>query len=90
MEYWSLAPLPVGDPGKEIAAPAKLRKPADEEMEFSSDSSVGSESEVEITGASGPPTSAAPEEEIFSLSNFCINFFKTFLPENDKNLQKNG
>ena len=28
-------------------------------MEFSSDSSMGSESEVEITGASGPPTTAA-------------------------------
>ena len=28
-------------------------------MEFSSDSSMGSEPEVEITGASGPPPSAA-------------------------------
>ena len=31
----------------------------EEEAEFSSDSSVGSEPEVEITGASGPPPSAA-------------------------------
>ena len=32
-----------------------MRQPAEEEAEFSSDSSVGSEPEVEITGASGPP-----------------------------------
>ena len=32
-------------------------------MEFSSDSSVGSESEVEITGASGPPALAAPRRK---------------------------
>ena len=30
---------------------------------FSSDSSEGSESEVEITGASGPPSSAAPRRK---------------------------
>ena len=40
------------------------RQPADKEMEFSSDSSVGSESEVEITGASGPPTAAAPRRKM--------------------------
>ena len=49
MEYWSPTPLPEGDPGKD-AAPAELRQPAEEEIEFSSDSSVGRESEVEITG----------------------------------------
>ena len=43
----------------EAARPAELHKTADDEMEFSSDSSVGSEPEVEITGASGPPPSAA-------------------------------
>ncbi|XP_039822746.1 uncharacterized protein LOC120684960 [Panicum virgatum] len=59
LEYWSHAPLPEGDPSKDSAAPAELRHPAEEEIEFSSDSSVGSESEVEITGASGPPSSAA-------------------------------
>ena len=48
----------------EIAAPAELREPADEEMEFSFDSSMRSESEVEITGASGPPNSAAPRRMI--------------------------
>ena len=35
-----------------------MRQPAEEEAEFSSDSSVGSEPEVEITGASGQPPSA--------------------------------
>ena len=54
LEYWSPAPLPEGDPGKDAAVPAELRQPAEEEAEFS-DSSVGSEPEVEITGASGPP-----------------------------------
>ena len=64
MEYWSPAPLPEGDPGKETAVPAELRQPMDEEMELSSDSSVGSESEVEITGASVPPSSAAPRRKM--------------------------
>ena len=59
MEYWSPAHLPEGDPGKDAAAPAELRQPAEEEAEFSSDSSVGSELEVEITGASGRPPLAA-------------------------------
>ena len=63
MEYWSPAPLPEGDPGKDAAAPTELRQPAEEEIEFSSDSSVGSKSEVEITGASGPPSSAAPRRK---------------------------
>ena len=58
LEYWSPAPLSEGDPGKDVAAPAELQKPAEEETEFS-DSSVGSEPEVEITGASGPPPLAA-------------------------------
>ena len=62
MEYWSPSPLPEGDPGKDAAAPAELRQPA-EEIEFSSDSSVGSELEVEITRASGPPSSAAPRRK---------------------------
>ena len=51
------------DLGKDAAAPAELRQLAEEEIEFSSDSSVGSESEVEITGASGPPSSAAPRRK---------------------------
>ena len=59
LEYWSPAPLPEGDPGKDAATPAELREPAKEKAEFSSDSSVGSEPDVEITGASGPPPSAA-------------------------------
>ena len=59
LEYWSPALLPEGDPGKDASAPTELRQPAEEEAEFSSDSSMGSESEVEITGASRPPPSAA-------------------------------
>ena len=59
MEYWSPAPLPEGDPGKDAATPVELRQPLEEELEFSSDSSVGSEPDVEITGASGPPPSVA-------------------------------
>ena len=43
LEYWSPAPLPEGDPGKDASAPAELRQPTEEEAEFSSDSSVGSE-----------------------------------------------
>ena len=58
-EYRSPAPLPEGDPGKDAAAPAELRQPAEEEAEFSSDSSVGNEPEVEIIRASGPPPSVA-------------------------------
>ena len=64
LEYWSPAPLPEGDPCKDTAAPAELRQPASEEIEFSSDSFVGSESEVEITGASVPPSSAAPRRKM--------------------------
>ena len=56
LEYWSPAPLLEGDPGKDAPAPAELRQLAEEEVEFSSDSFMGSESEVEITGASGPPS----------------------------------
>ena len=59
LEYWSPAPLPEGDPGKDAATPAELRQPAEEEAEFSSDSSVGREQEVEITRSSGPPPSAS-------------------------------
>ena len=64
LEYWSPAPLPEGDPGKDAAAPAELRQPTEEEAEFSSDSSMGSEPEVEISGASGPPPSAALRREM--------------------------
>ena len=46
MEYWSPASLLEGDPGKDAAAPSELRQLAEEEAEFSSDSSVGSEPKV--------------------------------------------
>jgi hypothetical protein len=64
LEYWSPTPLPEGDPGKDAAAPAELRQLAKEEIEFSFDSSVGSESEVEITKALGLPPSAAPRRKM--------------------------
>ena len=63
LEYRSPTHLHEGDPRKDTAALAELRQPAEEEAKFSSDSSVGSESEVEITGASGPPTLAAPRRK---------------------------
>ena len=59
LEYWSPAPLPEGGPGKDAAAPAELREPAEEKAEFFSDSSVGSEPDVEITEASGLLLAAA-------------------------------
>jgi len=61
--YWSPVPLPEGDPSKETAMPAELCQLADEDKEFSSDYSMGSESEVEITGTSVPPTLAAPKRK---------------------------
>ena len=64
LEYWSPTPLPEGDPGKDAAAPVELRQPMEEEIEFSSDSLVESESEVEITGASGPTPLAAPRRKM--------------------------
>jgi hypothetical protein len=63
LEFWSPTRLPEGDPSKETAELAELRKPANNELEFSSDSSVRSESEVEITGASGPPTATSPRRK---------------------------
>ena len=50
LEYWAPTPLPEGDHGEEIAAPTVLRQLAKEE--------------VEITNASGPPTSAAPRRKM--------------------------
>ena len=43
----------------DATAPAELRQPTEEEIEFSSNSSVGSELEVETTGPSGPPSLTA-------------------------------
>ena len=58
LEFWSPAPLPEGDAGKDTVAPADLKKPEAADLEVSSDSSVGDGSDVEVTGASAPP--AAP------------------------------
>ena len=58
LEFWSPAPLSEGDAGKDVAAPANLKKPEAADLEVSSNSSVGDGSDVEVTGASAPP--AAP------------------------------
>jgi len=58
LEFWSPAPLPEGDAGKDIATPADLKKPEAAYLEVSSDSSIGDGSDVEVVGASAPP--AAP------------------------------
>lgn len=55
LEYWSPAPLPEGDVGKNAAAPADLKEPEAADLEVSSDSSIGDDSDVEVAGASAPP-----------------------------------
>ena len=54
-EFWSPAPLPEGDVGKDAAAPADLKKPEAEDLEVSSDSSIGDGSDVEVVGVNAPP-----------------------------------
>jgi hypothetical protein len=54
------APLPEGDHGKEIEPSVELEKPVEDVLEYSSDSSIRSGSDVEITGASGPPATPVP------------------------------
>ena len=61
LEYWSPAPLPEVDAGKNTAAPANLKEPEVADLEISSDSSVGGESDVEVVGTSVPPNPSAPE-----------------------------
>ena len=54
MEFWSPAPLPEEDAGKDAAAPADLKKPEAEDLEVLSESSIGDGSDVEVVGASTP------------------------------------
>ena len=58
LEFWSLAPLPEGEAGKDTTAPDDLKKPEAADLEVSSDSSIGDGSDVEVVGVSAPP--AAP------------------------------
>jgi len=51
---------PKGDPGKNVTFFTELKEPMGEELEFSPDSSMGSESEVEINGASGQRPTGGP------------------------------
>ena len=59
-EFWSPAPLPEGDAGKDAAAPANLKEPEEADLEVSSDSSVVGESDIEVVGATVPPNPSAP------------------------------
>ncbi|XP_039851804.1 uncharacterized protein LOC120710219 [Panicum virgatum] len=49
-----------GDAGKDAAAPVNLKEPDAADLEASSDSSVGGESDVEVVGATAPPNPSAP------------------------------
>ena len=74
LEFWSPAPLPEGDPGKNVMPPTELRKLEGEELEVSSYSSVGNELEVEITGASGPtPAGGAPKKRRRAIRKILIS-----------------
>ena len=55
MEFWSPAPLPEEDAGKDAAAPADLKKPEAEDLEVLSESSIGDGSDVEVVGVNAPP-----------------------------------
>ena len=52
LEFWSPAPLLEGDAGKDATTPSDLKKPEVADLEVSSDSSIGDESDVEVVGAS--------------------------------------
>ena len=56
LEFWSLAPLPEGDAGKEAAAPANLRKLEATDLEMSSNSPVAGDSDIEVLGGTAPPS----------------------------------
>ena len=58
--FWSPAPLPEGDAGKDAAAPVNLKEPEAADLEASYDSSVGGELDVEVVGATTPPNPSAP------------------------------
>ena len=60
LEFWSPAPLPEGDAGKDAAALVNLKEPEAADLEVSSDSSLGGESDVEVVGATAPPNPPTP------------------------------
>ena len=57
-EFWSPAPLPEGDAGKDAAAPANLKEPEAADLEVSSDSNIGGESDIEVVGTTVPTNSS--------------------------------
>jgi hypothetical protein len=56
LEFWTPAPLPEGDAGKDAVAPTDMKKPEAAYLEVSSDSSIGGGSDVEVVGGSTPST----------------------------------
>ena len=60
LEFWSPAPLPEGDAGKDATAPANLKEPEAADLEASSDLSVGGESDIEVVGTTVPTNPSAP------------------------------
>ena len=54
LEFWSPAPLPEGDAGKDTAAPVDLKKPEAADLEVSSNSFIGDGLDVEVVGSSAP------------------------------------
>jgi len=58
LEFWSPAPLPEGDAGKDTVAPANLKKPEAADLEVSFDSSIGDGPDVEVVGVSSPPATS--------------------------------
>jgi len=58
LEFWSPAPLPEGDAGKDATTPSDLKKPEAADLEVSSDSSIGDGSDVEVVGVSAPPAAS--------------------------------
>ena len=61
-EFWSPAPQPEGDAGKDATAPTNLKEPEVTDLEASFDSSIGGESDIEVVGATVPPNPSAPEQ----------------------------
>ena len=49
----------MGDAGKDAAAPANLKEPEAADLEVSSDSNIGGESDIEVVGATVPPNPSA-------------------------------
>ena len=56
MEFWSPAPLPKEDAGKDAATLANLKEPELADLEVSLDSSISGDSDIEVIGGTAPPS----------------------------------